>query len=216
MNPSLEDILKLLLGETHDDGQEVRATGHHGPICDGGLEVGCGNDADLIWLLVLRQLRAIQCLLRSREFGLREIKCEVKHIEDCLEGCDGGGGGSEIVGPQTTGPIFVRSGQNNAINVKVQNTGEAAVDAEVRLFDTGACPPVQIDSVTLTAIGSCCTQDAVVTADAGDFEVVVCPTPADAAIRVFVSVHSGNAVTSAIDYVVRASEMLPLVCPFCE
>ncbi len=37
-----------------------------------------------------------------------------------------------------------------------------------------------------------------------------------ASIRAFVSVHAGAAPTSAIEYVIKAAEMLPLVCPFCE
>lgn len=100
--------------------------------------------------------------------------------------------------------------------MKVQNVGDAPINAEIRLFNIGVCPPALVDSETLTNIGSCCAQDAVVTANAGNFEVVVCPTPANARIRVFVSVHSGNAATSAFEYVIKASEMLPLVCPFCE
>ena len=210
MSRSLEDLLRGLLGETDPDDEEMKETGHRGPICDGEFQVGCGGDTDIIWLLVLRQLRAIQCLLKHRKFGLKEIKREIKDIEDNMNG------NGELIGPQTTGPIFIRAGQNNAINVKVQNVGEDPISAEIRLFNIGVCPPVQADSETLTDIGPCCAQDAVVTANAGDFEVVVCPTPADATIRVFVSVHSGNAATSAFEYVIKASEMLPLVCPFCE
>ena len=211
MSRSLEDLLRDLLGETAPlDDDEVKETKHRGPICEGEIQIGCGGDADLIWVLVLRQLKAILCLLKHHKYGLKEIKCEIKDIEDNMDG------GGEEAGPLTTGPIFIRSGQNNAINVKVQNIGDDPISAEVRLFNIGVCPPVQADSETLTNIGSCCAQDAVVTADAGDYEVVVCPTPSDAAIRVFVSVHNGSATTSAFEYVIKPAEMLPLVCPFCE
>ena len=112
--------------------------------------------------------------------------------------------------------VYKRQGQNNAINVKVQNVGEDPIDAVVRLFDIAQCPPVLVDEETLSDIGGgCCAQNAVLTANAGDFEVVICPDPADATIRAFVSVHSGNAPTAAIDYVIKASEMLPVVCDFC-
>jgi hypothetical protein len=48
-----------------------------------------------------------------------------------------------------------------------------------------------------------------------DIEDICTATP-DARIRAFVSVHSGNSANSAFEYVIKASEMLPLVCPFCE
>lgn len=210
MSRTLEDLLRTLLGEIAPGEDEVKEASHRGPICDGDFQVGCGGDADLIWVLVLRQLQAILCLLRHHKFGLKEIKCEIKDIEDNMDG------GGEIAGPLTTGPIFIRTGQNNAINVKVQNTGDAPISAEVRLFNIGVCPPVEVDTETLTDIGSCCAQDAVVTAGAGNVEVVVCPTPSDATMRVFVSVHNGNATTGAFEYVIKPAEMLPLVCPFCE
>ena len=116
----------------------------------------------------------------------------------------------------STGPFFVRAGQKNAINVKVQNTSSTSINADVRLLGLD-CPVTNpLQTKTLTGIpGGCCARDAVLTADAGNFEVVVCPDPADAPIRVFVSVHSGNAATSAIEYVIRAEEMLAPACGLC-
>jgi len=116
----------------------------------------------------------------------------------------------------STGPFFVRAGQNNAINVKVQNTSGAPIDADVKLIGLDCPVTSPLQTVTLTDIpGGCCVEDAVLTADAGNFEVVVCPDPANAPIRVFVSVHSGNATTSAFEYVFRASEMLAPACSLC-
>ncbi|MGI6132774.1 MAG: hypothetical protein ACOYES_13045 [Bacillota bacterium] len=125
-------------------------------------------------------------------------------------------GGPPATGPVSTGPFFVRAGQKNAINVKVQNTSSTSINADVRLLGLD-CPVTNpLQTKTLTGIpGGCCARDAVLTADAGNFEVVVCPDPADAPIRVFVSVHSGNAATSAIEYVIRAEEMLAPACGLC-
>ena len=125
-------------------------------------------------------------------------------------------GGPPATGPVSTGPFFVRAGQNNAINVKVQNTSSTPIDADVKLIGLD-CPVTNpIQTRTLTGIaGGCCARDAVLTASAGNFEVVVCPDPANAPIRVFVSVHSGNATTSAFEYVFRAAEMLAPACSRC-
>lgn len=176
----------------------------------------CQESSNCTWKL----LKQIVCLLTNRKFGLRQIKCEIKEIERKLDElvCNGNGGG-KVGGPLSTGPIFVRAGQNNAINVKVQNIGEEPIDAVVKLFNIAACPPspALIDEETLLNIGGgCCAQDTVLTAPAGNLEVVICPDPADAAIRAFVSVHSGNAPTSEFEYVIRASEMLPATCDFCN
>lgn len=158
------------------------------------------------------KLKIILCLLTNSEFGLQEIKREIREIEEELDNNDSGNEG----GPISTGPFLVRTGVNNAINVKVQNVGDEPIDAVIRLFDVGQCPPEEIDSVTLTDIGGgCCVQDGVVTAPAGDMEVVICPDPIDASIRAFVSVHSGATVTGAIEYVFRAAEMLSPACEFC-
>ena len=116
-----------------------------------------------------------------------------------------------MTGPVSTGPFFVRTGQNNAINVKVQNTSNTPIDARVILIGLECPANNPLQAVTLTNIpGGCCADDAVVTAGAGNFEVVVCPDPADAPIRVFVSVHSGNAPTSNIEYVIRGRRCSPL------
>lgn len=125
-------------------------------------------------------------------------------------------GGPPATGPVSTGPFLVRTGQNNAINVKVQNTSSAPIGAAVKLIGLD-CPVMNpLDTITLADIpGRCCVKDAVLRANAGNFEVVVCPDPADAPIRVFVSVHSGGATTSAIEYVIRAEEMLAPACSFC-
>jgi hypothetical protein len=175
--------------------------------------------------------RLILCLLKHPVFGLREIKREVASIEARLD--DPGFGLEEIKrevreieqevkkdgkpagGPLTTGPFFIRTGQQNAINVKVQNTGHAAISAVVRLFSLDPCPEL-VQSVTIPQIGGgCCTVDAALTAAAGNFEVTICPTPANARIRAFVSLHTGAAATSAFEYVFRASEMLPKACNLC-
>jgi hypothetical protein len=125
-------------------------------------------------------------------------------------------GGPPATGPVSTGPFFVRTGQNNAINVKVQNTSGAPIGAAVKLIGLD-CPVTNpLDTITLADIpGGCCVKDAVLRAGAGNFEVVVCPDPANAPIRVFVSVHSGGAATSAIEYVIRAEEMLAPACSLC-
>ena len=155
-------------------------------------------------------LRKILWLLCNKKFGLREIKREIREIEKKLDG-------DPPSGPLSTGPFFVRTGVNNAINVKVQNTGDEPIDAVVRLFNLDTCPPTLIGSETLLAIpGGCCARDAVVTAPAGNMEVVICPDPEDATIRAFVSVHAGAAVTSAFEYVFRASEMIAPACELCE
>lgn len=202
----LRSILREIMGddETHEDlGQR---DGHDGePECCGGK--------DFLWFRVLTKLQAILCLLKHRRYGLKEIKREIKEIE---ENMNGNGDGDGIVGSQSTGPIFIRTGQNNAINVKVQNVGGESITVHVRLVDIGVCPPAVIETQTLGDIGLCCSKDAVLTAPAGDFEVVICTATPDARIRAFVSVHSGNSANSAFEYVIKASEMLPLVCPFCE
>lgn len=162
---------------------------------------------------VSRKLSLILSLLTDRRFGLCEIKREVKEIEKNM---GNGNGDGDLSGPITTGPFFIRTGQNNAINVLVQNLGEAAIDVEVKLVAIGACPVFVEDNASLENIGSCCTRNAVLTASAGNWEVVVCPTPGTARVRAFVSVHSGNAVTSAFEYVFRAAEMLPAACSFCD
>jgi hypothetical protein len=205
----LMSILRELIG---DDEATKGHKGYRSPCePDEEFDVCCG-DRESLWFQVLLKLQAILCLLRNRRFGLREIKREVKAIEENMNG----GNGNGIAGAQSTGPIFVRTGQNNAINVKVQNVGDAPATALVRLINIGVDPPQVTASTVLTNIAPCTAQDGVVTAPAGDFEVVVCPSPVDATVRVFVSVHSGNAATSAFEYVIKASEMLPLVCPFCE
>lgn len=188
-----------------DDIQSIlREILNHADNVDDVGDMVCQQGPVCTWML----LKLILCLLTNKKFGLKEIKCEIKDIERKLDGTVGGS--------LSTGPFFVRSGQNNAINVKVQNVGEDPIDAVVRLFDMFQCPPVLVDEETLSDIGGgCCAQNAVLTANAGDFEVVICPDPADATIRAFVSVHSGNAPTAAIDYVIKASEMLPVVCDFC-
>lgn len=161
---------------------------------------------------LLCKLNMILALLTNRHFGLCEIKKEVKEIEENM----GNGNDCIVGGGITTGPFFIRSGQNNAINVKVQNLEDSPIDVEVKLLSLECCPAVVIDNASLEDLESCCTEDAVLTAGAGNWEVTVCPTPATAAVRAFVSVHSGNAVTSAIECVFRAAEMLPDVCSFCD
>lgn len=124
--------------------------------------------------------------------------------------------GPPAVGPLSTGPFFIRAGQNNAINVKVQNASENPITVDVKLFDIEDCPvTTPIQTKTLTIPGGCCARDAILTAPAGNFEVVICPTPNNAPIRAFVSVHSGAAVTSAFEYVIKAAEMLAPACKFC-
>lgn len=210
MGRDLEELLRSILSELTGDGETHEGHGQS-ECCD--EEEECSRGKDFLCCRVLAKLNAILCLLRHRRYGLREIKREVKEIE---ENMNGNGNGDGIVGSQTTGPIFIRTGQNNAINVKVQNVGEQPVTVHVRLVDHNACPPAPVQTATIADIASCCAQDAVLTADAGNFEVVVCTSSPDARIRVFVSVHSGNSTNSAFEYVIRSSEMLPLVCPFCE
>ena len=161
---------------------------------------------------LLRKLNMILALLTNRCFGLCEIKKEVKEIEENTEN----GNGGIVSGPITTGPFFIRTGQNNAVNVLVQNLEDSLIDVEVKLVGIGACPVLALDNASLEDIDSCCTEDATLTAAAGNWEVVVCPTPEPARVRAFVSVHGGNAATSAIEYVFRASEMLPATCAFCD
>ncbi len=185
-----------------------------------GIDGAGGISCQPCQLRTWKLLKRIWCILTNKKFGLKEIKCEIMEIERKLDQlvCNGNNNGDGAVGgPISTGPFFVRTGQNNAINVKVQNIGDEPIDVIVRLFDIGKCPPVLTDEETLTAIGGgCCAQDAVLTAPAGNMEVAVCPNPANAAIRAFVSLHSGNAPTSEFEYVFRASEMLPVACGLCE
>lgn len=166
--------------------------------------------------LILKKISLILALLLNRFFGLREIKKEIKDIEKKLD---------DIVPPTppaqggalTTGPFLVRTGENNFINVKVQNTGEETIRVDVFLYDLEECPPEVVAGGTLTELeGGCCVQEVGVVASAGNFELVICPDPEDAPIRAFVSVHSGNSVTSAIEYVFRAAELLPVACELCE
>jgi hypothetical protein len=206
----LEELLRSILREIMGD-DETCGDPEQRERCDGEPE--CRGGKDFLWFRVLAKLHAILCLLRHRRYGLREIKREIKEIEEKM---NGNGNGNGIVGSQSTGPILIRTGQNNAINVKVQNVGEGPVTVHVRLVDHNACPPAPVQTVSIADIAPCCAQDAVLTADAGNFEIVVCAATPDARIRVFVSVHSGNSTNSAFEYVIRASEMLPLVCPFCE
>lgn len=167
------------------------------------IKIGCCDK-------ILDELDDIEDLLEDKKFGLAEIKREVRDIEDKLDKAP------TQKGALSTGPFFVRTGQNNAINVKVQNVGTKCVDVVVRLFDIGACPPEEIDSECLKDIGRCCAEDAVLTAPAGNFEVAICPDSPNATLRAFVSVHTGNSANSAFEYVIKAAEMLPLVCPFCK
>ncbi len=169
----------------------------------------CGQ----ILCMILSKLKFIICLLTNRWFGLKEIKKEIKDIECKLDNMVPPTQGGAI----TTGPFLVRAGENNLINVKVQNTGEETIRVDVFLYDVEECPPEVVGGGTLAELeGGCCVQEVSVVASAGNFEVVVCPDPAGAPIRAFVSVHSGNAVTSAIEYVFRVSEMLPAACGLCE
>lgn len=161
---------------------------------------------------LFRKLNMILALLTDRRFGLCEIKREVKEIEENM----GNGDNAIVGGGITTGPFLVRAGENNAVNVKVQNLEDVSIDVEVKAITLDSCPPVVIHNASLEGIEPCCTQDALLTVGAGNWEVLVCPTPQTAAVRAFVSVHSGNSVTSAIEYVFRASDMLPDICRFCE
>jgi hypothetical protein len=147
----------------------------------------------LIWIII--------CLLKDKKNGN-------------ANGNGNGNGG--ITGPISTGPFFIRTGENNAINVKVQNTGTDPVDVAVRLYDLDECPPEIIDDDFFTLQGGCCVDDAVLTAPAGNFEVVICPEPLTASLRAFVSVHSGNSTNSAFEYVIKAAEMLPVACSLCQ
>lgn len=160
---------------------------------------------------IQHKLNLILGLLTNPCFGLCEIKREVREIEDNM-----GNGDNVISGPITTGPFFVRAGQNNAINVLVQNLEEGNIDVEVKLINLEACPPFAQGNVSIEDFESCCTEQVGFTVPAGNWEVVVCPTPETARVRAFVSVHGGNAVTSAFEYVIRASEMLPAACSFCD
>ncbi len=117
----------------------------------------------------------ILSLLTNRKFGLCEIKREVKEIGKNMDN-----GNGDQRGAITTGPLFIRTGQNNAINVLVQNLEEAEIDVEVKLVNLGSCPVFVEDNASLENIDSCCTEDTVLTAAAGRWEVLVCPTPATA------------------------------------
>lgn len=167
------------------------------------VKIGCNNK-------VLEELEEIEGLLEDPKTGLAEIKREVRDIEEKLDSL------AAVKGPLSTGPFFIRSGENNAVNVVVQNVGKCPTDVKVRLFDLGCCPPKEVDSACLDCIKRCCTETAVLTASAGVFEVVCCPKDEKAPLRAFVSVHSGNSPNSNIEYVIKAEEMLPLVCPFCK
>lgn len=208
MDDELRDLIEALdrkLG-TDEDLKGGTSGGYN------GLDLCCGV-SDLGWFLVLAKLKLILRLLKHPKFGLKEIKREIKEIEQNM--CPTPPG--PVTGPLSTGPFFVRTGENNAINVKVQNIGTEPIDATVTLWNIGVCPIQPVDSEVLLAIGDgCCAQDVVLTAPAGNFEVVICPDPADATIRAFVSVHSGNSANSAFEYVIKASEMLTPGCELCQ
>lgn len=191
-----ERMPKCMMADLEDDPQAL------------DIETLCSLDPE--WFCAWWKLKAIWCLLANKRFGLKEIKREIKEIEEKLDRT------VPVAGALSTGPFLVRAGENNAINVKVQNIGQTPIDATVLLVNVGNCPPQVVDSETLSAIGGgCCTENAVLTASAGDFEVIICPNPINAPIRAFVSVHSGNSVTSAFEYVIRASEMIAPACDFC-
>lgn len=177
-----------------------------------GIRLPSGCCVEDAFLLILVKLKVILCLLKNEEFGLEEIKREIQDIEDKLDS-----GQTPRAGAITTGPFFVRTGSNNAIAVRVQNTGADPIDVDVRLFNIGACPPALQDSASLTDIGGvCCAKSAVLQAPAGSFEAVFCPDPATASIRAFVSLHNGAAANAQFEYVIKAGEMLPSACSLCE
>ncbi|HHX29518.1 MAG: hypothetical protein ACOX5Q_08925 [Bacillota bacterium] len=167
------------------------------------LKIGCACK-------VLEKIENIQDLLKSPRFGLREIKEEIKDIEDALDNLLPG------KGPLSTGPINIHNGPDRAIKVSVQNVGKGCIDAVVRLFDIECCPPRQVDCKVLRNIGRCCAEDTVLCAHEGIFEVVICPKPDKAPIRAFATVHCGGSSNSDIDLVFRATDFLPVVCPFCK
>lgn len=158
---------------------------------------------------VLEKVDSILDLLKSPRFGLKEIKDEVRDIEEAVSNL------TPVKGPLTTGPLALTGPAS--IQVSVQNTGRGCVDAVVRVFDVGCCPPKQVDRAVLRNIGRCCAEQAVVTAPSGIFEVAVCPKPDRAAIRAFVTVQplvNGTVTDSPLRY--RTCDLLPLVCPFCK
>ena len=173
------------------------------------LKIGCACK-------VLEKVKNIEDLLKSPRFGLREIKEEVKDIEDALDNLLPG------KGPLSTGPFNIMDGPV-AIKVSVQNVGKGCIDAVVRLFDIECCPPRQVDCKVLRNIGRSCAEDTVLCANEGIFEVVICPKPDKAPIRGFVTVKrvvqanpGPNAANLHAELVFRAADLLPVVCPFCK
>ncbi len=204
---------------SHKDKQRIEqevasVVGEHEAAARTGVKSRHWSPCAEILCIILNKLKLIIAILLNRCFGLPEIKCEIREIEEKLDNLVPP---SSQGGAITTGPFLVRTGENNAIGVKIQNAGDATISVTALLYDVGECPPELVSQVGVADLEAGCTaQDITLTADAGDWEVVLCPSPADARIRGFVSVHSGNAVTSAIEYVFRAAEMLPAAAAQCE
>ncbi|HHY45488.1 MAG TPA: hypothetical protein GX512_07255 [Firmicutes bacterium] len=170
------------------------------------LKIGCACK-------VLETVENILDLLKNPRFGLKEIKDEVKDIEEAV------GNLVPVKGPLSTGPFSVTI--PSKIKVSVQNVGsKGCVDAVVRLFDIECCPPKQIDCKVLRNIGRCCAEDTWLAAPEGArvLEVVICPKPDKASIRGFVTVQPMAVNASNPDALLnfRACDLLPVVCPFCK
>ena len=168
------------------------------------MRIGCRDK-------VLDALDDIEDLLEDRKFGLAEIKREIRDIEDALKDR------VKDKGPLSTGPFVVEGDhKDRAVTVAVQNLDKCPIDVEVKIFDLECCPPKEVDCKLLKDIGRCCAEAAVFCVCEGIFEVVCCPDPEKSEIRAFVSVHSDDCHDSDVEFVIKAEEMLPLVCPFCK
>ena len=167
------------------------------------VKIGCNNK-------ILEELEEIEDLLEDPKTGLAEIKREIRDIEEKLDE------ESEVKGALTTGPLFIAEEGEHAVTVVVENIGRNPVDVKVRLFSLEFCPAKEVDSEELECIKRCCAKTATLRTEEGAFEVVCCPEPENATLRVFVAVHEDCSPSSEVEFVIPAAEMLPLTCPFCK
>lgn len=116
---------------------------------DAGHGCGCSGGCKKIpW--TRRLLIAVLRLLTSRRFGLKEIKREIKEIEDKLDRLVPPGDGGNF----TTGPV-VRDVQASSLIVKVLNNSDEDHTVTVIVFDLTQCEKTQFGSVTLDVDAGC-------------------------------------------------------------
>lgn len=110
---------------------------------------GCGGGCRKVpW--TRRLLIAILKLLINRRFGLKEIKREIKELEDKLDRLVPPGDGVNF----TTGPV-VRDASASSLIAKVLNNSDEDRTVAVIVFDLTACEKTEFSSVTLDVDAGC-------------------------------------------------------------